>query len=157
MKCNKQQLCELLGIGAPSIDLRIKDGMPFKKRGNKTTPWVFETRDVIQWEKGRAVSRVLGKTGQVSHEELRARKLSAETQLQELELLKSVGKVIPIDEVDELIKVDYLVIRERLLCIGGHVAPLIAGEGSEIRIQTIIKEEVHSALSDLLIAKIEKH
>ena len=149
MIVNKSQLSEVLGISGPTIDVRLKHGMPFVKRGTKTKSWEFNTADVIKWEKDFAIKKELAKTGQVSNEELKKRKLNAETQLQELDLLKSVGEIIEIDEVAELIEADYIGLRSRLLNVPSRVAPLLVGEDEEAAIKQVIEAEIHECLGEL--------
>ena len=149
MRVNKQQLCEILGVTAPTIDNRVKAGMPYVKKGTKAKVWEFDTAEVVKWEKQYAIKKELAKTGEVSNEELKKRKLNAETQLQELDLLKSVGEVVEIEAVAPLIEADYIGLRSRLLNVSNRVAPILIGEDDEARIKTVIDGEIHECLGEL--------
>ena len=149
MKLNRMELAEFFDLSLPSIDARVRKGMPFESKGGRGKEWVFESADVVAWEKQQAVNNAIGDTALVDSEELKQRKLAAETSIAEIEAAKARGEVLEIDAVVKVITNDYITLKQRLRQVAQRLAPLVVGETDELEVKQTISEEIDDALTEL--------
>jgi terminase small subunit / prophage DNA-packing protein len=83
-----------------TLDAWIRKGMPFTKKGNQTTEWEFDVSAVCKWREEHAIASVVGDVEDIGLEELKKRKLAAETALLEIELQQRKREVILLSEVE---------------------------------------------------------
>ena len=118
---NRAELAEILGVSLPTITSKVSKGMPFEQRGGRGKEWTFDTAAVFQWEKEQAILSATGDLSSVTDDELKRRKLAAETTLVELEAGKKRGELIPKDEIEKLKKqFDELTFRAYGICFQSH-------------------------------------
>lgn len=149
---NKAELAELLGCSIPTINAKVRNGMPYEQKpdaSKKKQSWLFDTVKVIEWERQQAIKNKVGDTEKVADDELRRRKLAAETTVAEIEVAKKKGEVVLVEDVARIIAKDYLSMRAKLLTISERVAPLVVGETDEGFIKDQIDTEVNDALTAL--------
>lgn len=132
MRCNIQELAEIVGVTRPTITNWIDDGLPYVSAGSKGKPWVFETTDVLPWwaeNKFRRKARgpVPGTDpfaegeGPESYEEAERRKMIANADKAELELAKAAGRVVEITDVTSIIAEMHVRVRTRLLGMSNQI------------------------------------
>ncbi|MAI64817.1 MAG: hypothetical protein CL600_08080 [Alteromonas sp.] len=149
MQVNRAELAEILGLSLPSVDSRVKRGMPYVSKGGRGREWVFESSDCVAWEKQQAINNAIGDTALVDAEELKQRKLAAETSIAEIEAAKARGEVLEISAVVKVITNDYITLKQRLRQVAQRIAPLVVGETDELEVKQIISEEIDDALTEL--------
>lgn len=147
MKLNRTELAELLGITLPSIDLRVRKGMPYECKGGRGKAWVFNATACIEWEKQQAIDEVIGDTTNADIEELKRRKLAAETMIAEIEAAKCRQEVALLDEIEQVWANAMIELRGRLRIIPSRVAPLLIGKIDESQIKEIILNEIDQSLT----------
>ena len=76
---NRAELAEILGVSLPTITSKVSKGMPFEQRGGRGREWTFDTAAVFEWEKEQAIINATGDLSSVTDDELKRRKLAAET------------------------------------------------------------------------------
>ena len=101
---NRAELAEILGVSLPTITSKVSKGMPFEQRGGRGREWTFDTAAVFEWEKEQAIINATGDLSSVTDDELKRRKLAAETTLVELEAGKKRGDLIPREEIEKMFK-----------------------------------------------------
>lgn len=79
----------------------------------------------------------------------RARKMEADAELTELELLKAKGELVPTDEVQNEWINALSSMRAKLLSLPTITAPLVSNETDVSIIQDIIEKQIHEALNEL--------
>ena len=79
----------------------------------------------------------------------RARKMEADAELTELELLKAKGELVPTDEVKNEWINALSSMRAKLLSLPTITAPLVSNETDVSIIQDIIEKQIHEALNEL--------
>jgi phage terminase Nu1 subunit (DNA packaging protein) len=84
-----------------------------------------------------------------SYDEARTKKMNADAELAQLELLKARGELVAVDDVRNA-WVDVLgAMRGKLLAIPTKAAPLISTETDIGLIQNLIEKQIHEALNEL--------
>lgn len=146
---NRAELAEILGVSLPTITSKVSKGMPFEQRGGRGKEWTFDTAAVFQWEKEQAILSATGDLSSVTDDELKRRKLAAETTLVELEAGKKRGELLPKDEIEKLLSELVIATRTRLLLVPRRCAVHLIGLSNEIEIREIIEAEQLEALTDL--------
>jgi len=149
MELNRAEVAELLGLSLPSVDTRIRKGMPYISKGGRGKEWIFSSPAVVEWEKKQAIHNAIGDTALVDSDELKQRKLAAETTIAEIEAAKARGEVVEIDVVAKIITDDYITLKQRMRQIAQRVAPIIVGETDELIVKNLITQETDDALIEL--------
>lgn len=146
---NRAELAEILGVSLPTITSKVSKGMPFEQRGGRGKEWTFDTAAVFQWEKEQAILSATGDLSSVTDDELKRRKLAAETTLVELEAAKKRGEFIPREEIEKLLSELVIATRTRLLLVPRRCAVHLIGLSDETEIRGIIEAEQLEALTEL--------
>ncbi|WP_296052312.1 terminase small subunit [uncultured Alteromonas sp.] len=149
MKLNRTELAELLGVTLPSIDLRIRKGMPFDCKGGRGKPWVFDSSECVEWEKQQAINNALGDTDTTDTEELKRRKLAAETTIAEIDAAKKRGEVASLIEIERVWSQALIELRTRLRLIPARVSSRVLSLQNESDIKAALLDEVDQALTTL--------
>lgn len=148
---NASQLAELYGITYSAIvNNWVRDGCPFLEEGGRGREYRFDTAAVAQWREKRAGDNAGGSTAKLGHEELKRRKLAAETRMAELDAELKVGNAIPIDAVAQVVGQQLDVVRVKLLAIPSRAAPLVASESNLAACRMVIEGLVREALEELV-------
>ena len=92
---SQSSCAEIFGVHRNTVANWIKQGCPYVQKANKKQgkDWVLDTADVAQWRADKAVQDTVGDTEAATEDELRRRKLAADTQLAELEVGKKRGEL----------------------------------------------------------------
>lgn len=148
---NQSDLAAVFGVHRTTITAWLKRGLPYVNKADprRRVEWGFDTAEVARWLADQAVSDAVGDTDQVAEDELKRRKLAAETTLAEIEAAKKRGEVVLIDDVVRVVTDDVLACKARLRTIPQRVVARLVGEDDERRIKDILLEEIDDALSEL--------
>lgn len=155
-KVNRAELAEILGVSLPTITSKVNKGMPYIQRGQRGKEWLFDTAAVYEWEKEQAILNVTGDLSSVTDDELRRRKLAAETTIVELEAGKKRGDLIPKEEIEKHLSDMAIATRTRLLLVPRRCAAQLVGSNDEQSIRQIIEQEQLEALTDVSNMVIEE-
>jgi terminase small subunit / prophage DNA-packing protein len=147
---NATQLASMFGVHRSTISQWQADGMPVLKRsskGGKGGGNQFDTADVLDWYKKRAIKSATGSDDdQLPIEEVRRRKIAAEAELQELELAKKKGEVIELSEVKRDLIDKMVNLRSAMRKVPERCVLRVVGEEDETKVKEIILSEVDDAL-----------
>ena len=146
MEWNLKQCAEALGISTNSVSARVSRGLPYVQRGGHGKEWQFDSAAVIQWIKDQAVANAVGDTKKADTEELRRRKLAAETTIAEIEAAKARGEVAELRAVEREWSSAYAAFRTRMLQIPARVATSLVGETDERAIKSVLADEIEESL-----------
>ena len=149
MKLNRQQLAEFLGVSLPGLDGRIRAGMPFDQRGSRGKEWIFDSKEVVEWEKDRAVRNAVGDTAQAEESELKRRKLAAETTIAEIDAAKARGLVAELATIERAWSTTFAEFRQRILQVPARSAPHLIGMNDARAIKALLIDELTEALRTL--------
>ena len=146
MNLNRAQVAEMLMVDVVTVDQKVRRGMPYVERGAKGKQWVFDSAAIIQWERDQAVANAVGDTKKADTEELRRRKLAAETTIAEIEAAKARGEVAELRAVEREWASTYAAFRTRMMQIPARVATSLVGETDERAIKSVLTDEIEEAL-----------
>lgn len=149
MRVNRNELAEILGVSLPTINNKVRAGMPYIQKGARGKEWIFETEDVLAWEKEQAVQNVIGDADLADQDELKRRKLAAETTVAELEAAQAKREAVLVEDVVRIVTADYMRIRQALLQIPARVAPVVIGMDDVKEIKGYLDNEVRHVLEQL--------
>ncbi len=122
-------MAEILGISMPTVTAWMGDGLPYVEGGGKGKPFVFDTTEVLPWWAENKFKRrretvetdPFSEDAPESYDQADRRKMVANADRAELELAKSAGKVVEIEDVAAVIAEMHVRVRTRLLGIGNKV------------------------------------
>lgn len=138
-------LADIFGVALPTVDGWVRQGVPYVQRGGRGKEWRFDTADVAQWLRDKAVTDATGET-QTDEAELRRRKLQAETAKAELELAKARGKVATIRDFERAQAAAFAQIRANVMNVPQRVVVQLLGETNETAFKTKLRAELALAL-----------
>lgn len=148
-KVNRRDLASIFGVSLPTVDSWVAQGMPFDQEGGRGREWVFDTADVARWRMDRAADEAGGKDS-VDDAALTRRRKMAEVKMAELELLKQMGQVAPLDQIERAWSRMFAEINCNLRgAFVARVVTQIVGETDEKRVKAVLLAEIDSTLESL--------
>ena len=123
--------------------------MPYLQRGQRGKEWTFDTADVFNWEKDQAIKDTVGDFTAVSEDEMKMRKLAAETGKAEIELAKARGEVAPLHDMEIAWRDSVLEFKARIRLLPSRVAGQMVGLDNETEIKAVLLDEVDQSLTVL--------
>jgi len=128
----------------------VERGCPYVKKADRLRgiEWKFDSGEVVQWRLDQATQDAIADNATATEDELKRRKLAAETVLAELQTAKARGQVGDLDEFERQVTNASIEIRTRLQQMAGRVAPMLAGL-KVAQINRILRDEVDQALTVL--------
>ena len=144
-------VARIIGVQRNTLTSMIRRGCPYiskptRKRGSE---WQLNTAEVAQWRIDQAVKDAIGDVSDTDINELRKRKLRAETIIVELDAAKARGQVGDLDEFERQVTAASIEIRTRLKQMIARVAPMVVGLKKITAIKAILADEVDQALRAL--------
>lgn len=143
---NRAELAGYEGVALTTVDAWVRDGCPVVQRGSKGVAWSFNTAQVSAWRRAREVEAAIG-DAPATADELRLRRLAAETGLAELELSKARGDVVDREQVRTAATAAFTRVRAGVRSIPRRCAARIGGD--EQKIARVILAEVDRVLVEL--------
>jgi phage terminase Nu1 subunit (DNA packaging protein) len=149
-KVSQSECALVFGVHRNTLSNWVKQGCPFDQKANKALgkDWILDTATVAQWREGLAVKNTVGDLTAVSEDELKRRKLAAETGTLELALAKLKGEVGLISEFEKTSQNMAIGISACMLLVPGRCSAQIAGMTDETEIKKIVDDEIRLALSE---------
>ena len=144
----KHEIAEFFGVTEPTVDQWVRRGCPVVQRGSKGKAWQINTARVSDWLRQRDIEQATG-SNLSDEQELKRRKLAAETQKAELEMLRVKGDVVPLKQVERSLANTFAEVKTNLRNVPRRVATSLVGEKSEARIKEVLLEEIDQALEIL--------
>lgn len=146
---NRAETAEFFGIAKTTLDDWIRRGCPVVSRGSRGVSWAFNTADVHSWREQQIRSEAAG-VETATADELRRRKLEAETLMVELELAKARELVAPIEQIERVLSKAFGEVRATLRnVLPARAASRLIGEKKEARFKSVLLEEIDQALEAL--------
>ena len=144
------EMASILDVHRNTLYLMVDRGCPYVQKANKSRgqDWKFNSAKVVQYRVNQAVNDAKVTAEQASTDELRRRKLAAETVITELDAAKARGEVGSLDEFERQVTNAAIEIRKRLQQMADRVAPMVVGL-KVAEIKRILRDEVDQALTVL--------
>ncbi len=146
---NKARVATITGKVVVTIDTWLRKGCPFVQKGGKGKEWLFDTAAVIAWREEQTANNILGDLDDLDFEELKKRKIAAETAMMELDLALKREDAVSLDDISKEWAAMAEAFRARCMAIGPKTAPLIAVEKNLNKCRKIIDDAVYEALNEL--------
>lgn len=151
---NRTELADHLGLAMPTIDDWIRRGCPVVERGGRGKAWKFNSADVRQWRDDDIRSQV-GGSANASMEDLRQRKLAAETEQAELDLARAKDELVPVDQYHRALIKAFGEVRAGMRnVVPGRAVRRLIGEDDQTRFKMVLLEEIDHALDVLADADL---
>ena len=148
-KVSGAELARVLAVSPTTVANWKGRGVPRRVHGRQT--W-FVVAEVVAWNLERAVADALsGKRpdGSIDMEEMRKRKMLADTEIAELALEEARAEVVPFDIVVAEVEDSLLRVRGKLLQMPTLYAGRWAKIGRAARMRTAVKAAVYEVLDEL--------
>ena len=145
------ELSTLIGVHRDTVSSWLRRGCPYVQKANKKSGknWLLDIKEVIEWKEAEAVRSAVGDTGLADAEELKRRKLAAETSIAEIAAAKEKQEVAEIATFEKQWASTCLEIRARFRQIPGRVASQLASIKDEPEIKEVLLDEIDEALTAL--------
>jgi len=150
---NRSGLADVFGVALPTVDGWVRQGVPVVTRGGRGRQWEFDTADVAEWLRDKAVAEATGNV-QADEAELKRRKLQAETTKAELELAKAKGDVAPVREFERAQAAAFAQIRANIMNVPERVVLQLLGETNEVEFKKKLTDELTLALQAAATAEL---
>ncbi|XPV77944.1 MAG: terminase small subunit [Desulfovibrio sp.] len=150
MEVNRDQLAEILGCSKPTIDSKIRKGMPYIQKGGRGKAYIFSVPDVVQWLQQTAVHRAVGDvTEEDTTEALKRRMLAAKVTHAEIEAAQARGEVASVEVMEQAIMTACIQLRQTMRQIPNRVSLMLIGVDDEVAIKKILLTEIDHCLETL--------
>lgn len=128
------------------MDQWIRKGLACTKSGNEL---LFNSAAVVAFLESQAEARAVANNRPADADEARARKLSAEAELAEMERDERRGELVPIAAVERVVVEEYTALRAKLLSLPSKLAPQVAIESGEAACRELLERGITEALDEL--------
>jgi len=146
---NRSQMAGHLGVAMTTLDDWVKRGCPFVEKGGRGQQWKFNSAEVRSWRDSDIREEVTG-VNNATIEELKRRKLEAETEQAELDLDVAKELVAPIEQIERAMSKAFGEVRASLRnVLPGRAVRRLIGEINETKFKKVLLEEVDQALEAL--------
>lgn len=146
---NRAETADHFGIAMTTLDDWVRRDCPVVQRGGRGRPWKFNTADLMKWREADIRAESQG-VRSASADELKRRKLQAETEMAELDLFKAKELVAPIEQIERAQSKAFGEVRANLRnVVPGRAARRLVGEKSQTKIKAVLLEEIDQALESL--------
>ena len=145
---NRTEMSDHLGVAMSTLDDWVRRGCPVVSRGGRGRRWQFNSADVRAW-RDEDIRAGLQDTRHATSDELKRRKLQAETEQVELELAQAKGEVAPIEQFERALEKAFGEVRAGIRnVLPGRAARRLLGEDDETRIKAVLLEEIDQQLEE---------
>jgi phage terminase Nu1 subunit (DNA packaging protein) len=150
-KVSQSQCASTFGVHRNTLANWLKQGCPYDQKANKPQgkDWVLDTADVAQWREDQAIKNTIGDMSQVTEDELKRRKLAAETTILEIEAAKKRGEVAPLEDMETAWRDAVLEFKARIRLLPSRCANQLTGLSDETEIKAVLLDEVDQTLTVL--------
>lgn len=149
------QLASIFGVHRNTVAMWVQQGCPVDRMPDRKAgvPAGLDPAKVMKWTEERAVQLALGGREGLDIEEARARKVSAEATLAELEVEKARGKLVEVEHVAAVVGEQFAAVRARLISMGTKLAPILAPDRTN-EVKAVLDQAVYEALDELAYDRI---
>lgn len=154
-EANLTQASIILGYSPPTLRKFIAQGMPVKQKGGNGKDYTLDLPACIQWLGDQKVKNAIGDVDAADIDELKKRKLAAETTIAEIEAAKSRGEVVFVTDALKAFTHEAIAVKARILAVPQRLAAALAGITDQRKIKQILTDELHSAFEELSARSVD--
>lgn len=148
MKLNRTEMADFLAVAPTTLDAWTRQGCPVESRPGQGKAAEFDSGAVTRWWIASQVEKATKRGDADAIEAHRARKLSAEADLRELELAKLQGELLHLDDVERAFTHYSVAVRGAAMALPDRAALRLAGETDTGIIREYLRQELTSALRE---------
>lgn len=152
---NINEASVILGFSAPTIRKFISQGMPVKSKGGRGKDYTLDLPACVNWIAEQRVNNAVGDVSLADLEELKKRKLAAETTIAEIEAAKLRSEVVYVQDAIRAFTHEALAVKARILAIPQRLAAALAGINDQRQIKQILTDELHATLEELSARSVD--
>ncbi|MEM6603287.1 MAG: terminase small subunit [Pseudomonadota bacterium] len=119
---SKVDLANYFGVTRPTVDDWVRSGCPVVQKGNKRTPWKFNSADVYAWRLRQAEQASDDVKG-MTFAELQKEKLLVEVERLKFQAAREKGETIDLKLTEDFTMKLMLDMKARMLRFPGEIAP----------------------------------
>lgn len=142
---NRSQLAATFGVSLPTVDQWVRSGCPHVTKGAQGQSWKFNTADVTQWRISTAVAEATGDADALEND-LRRRRMLADTKHAELNLAKAQGEVAPLSEFEREWARAFTTVQVNVMNVPQRAVVRLLGCTDEAEFKEVLAEELRLAL-----------
>lgn len=146
---NTVQLADHYGTHRQTIIAWVKRGMPYVTKGGRGKEYEFDSVKVADWKEEQAINNVVGNVESIDVEELKRRKLAAETTIAEIEAAKAKGEVSTLEEMGRQWADIVVTARSNLRQVPARCVSEVLTAETEAEAKEIMLAEIDEALNEL--------
>ena len=154
-------LALLFGVHRHTVDSWIKDGLPATRSGNAHSPMLAPVRAAVQWVRARDAERAKEAVARARQEAdgektAKARKLSADAKMRELDLAEREGKLVDVAQVEDTWQQQVTAVREALMTLAGEAvqAGLVRPQ-DEGKLEDMVRDRLVNAAARIREQEVE--
>ncbi len=143
---SQKEVADLLGISPRQVHNLTDRGMPRQvHEGKPRYPWP----DALKWYITFKVAAEAAKTEPIDFEKARARKMTADAELTEMELARARGETVTVDVFRETVSAIATKVRSQLMAAPGRYSSRMVGLKSLPEAQRMLDQMVRDVLNEL--------
>jgi phage terminase Nu1 subunit (DNA packaging protein) len=146
---NTSTLAEHYGVHRQTILSWARKGMPYITKGGKGREWQFNSVEVDKWKEQQAINNAIGDTSLADAEELKRRKLAADTTIAEVEAARAKSLVVPVEDMERTVRDLSIEIATRMMIVGKRCFP------NNLEYRNLVDEEVRQVLTDAIDIELD--
>lgn len=139
MLCNRGQMASILGVSEPTLDSRVRAGLPGRRMKNT---WEFDTVKVLAYLVAQGNKNV--EPAKKAAVELRTAEIDMETR--EYKLMEMRRTLVHVDDIEQIYEERATVFKSQIAAIPARVAQRLAVTDDPAEVLRILKAEVAEAL-----------
>ena len=146
---NRAELAEVFGVSLPTVESWVRRSCPVGQRGGRGRAWKFNTAEVRSW-RDDDIRAQASDTANASFDQLKLRKLAAETEQAELDLARAKDELVPVEQFERAMTKAFGEVRAGMRnVVPGRAARRLLGETDETNFKAVLLEEIDHALEAL--------
>ena len=143
---NQKELAALLGLTTRQVNNLVEKGMPVVSENGKR---LYDAPRCIAWYREAKVAEAVRANAPADLEEAKARKMSAEAELAEMQRDLERGRLMPVVDAEKAVGEIVGMVRAKLMAMPGKIGPLMVGCRTIAESTGRLEPAVHDVLLEL--------
>ena len=146
---SKVELAHYFGVTRPTVDDWVRSGCPVAQKGNRRTPWQFNSADVYAWRLRQAEEGSEDYKGR-PFEELRKEKIGAEIERLRFMTARDKKEFVDLKVTEKILAKAILDIRTRMMHLPLEIVPKIEMSRSKAKKKEILEDAINTVFKEII-------